>query len=165
MRPWPSAPRIWRVRRPRHGRGLQIRRDKIEPFTNAFVDLANRTLTAKDLEPSLRLDAEIGLCDLPDSLVHELQRLQPFGMGNPSRNSHPAAGAVRRAPRGGQERQHIQFALTDGGSSASHRLQPERDAPTAARSPPLRVAFEPILDTYNGRTSVKFQVIDVAFPE
>ncbi len=34
-----------------------------------------------------------------------------------------------------------------------------------ARSPPVRVAFEPVLNTFNGRTSVELQVLDIALPE
>lgn len=147
--------------------GLRIRSERIGSFTERFVDLANRTLTCKDLEPSLRLDAEVGLNDLPDALVNELQRLQPFGMGNPKPKF--ASGMLQLAgePRVvGKTGQHIQFALSDGritrkaiAFNQKDSLQPLLDHRRC------RVAFEPILDTYNGRTSVKFQVIDMAFPE
>jgi single-stranded-DNA-specific exonuclease len=48
--------------------GLRIKAERIEAFTERFVDLANRTLTARDLDPTLRLDAEVSLRDLPDAL-------------------------------------------------------------------------------------------------
>lgn len=147
--------------------GLRIRREKVGQFTEAFVELANRTLTARDLEPALRLDAEVRLGDLPDILVHELQKLQPFGMGNPKPKFATALLELAGEPRAvGKDGQHIQFALTDGritrkaiAFNQRQMLQPLLDHRRC------RVAFEPILDTYNGRTSVKFQIIDVAFPE
>ncbi|MGQ9650417.1 MAG: single-stranded-DNA-specific exonuclease RecJ [Phycisphaerae bacterium] len=147
--------------------GLRIRHEKIEPFTERFVELANQTLTCKDLEPSLRLDAEIRLNDLPDALVYELQKLQPFGVGNPKPKF--ASGILQLAgePRPvGKNGQHLQFALTDGRITRKAIAFNQREA----LRPLLdhrrcRVAFEPILDTYNGRTSVKLQVIDMAFPE
>jgi len=147
--------------------GLRIRHERVEAFTESFVDLANRTLTAKDLEPALRLDAEVALNDLPDSLVHEMQKLAPFGMGNPKPRFASGMLELSGEPRVvGKDARHVQFALTDGrivrkaiAFNQKDALQPLLDHRRC------RVAFEPIIDTYNGRTSVKLQVIDMAFPE
>ncbi len=147
--------------------GLRIRHEHIEAFTKSFVDLANRTLTAKDLDPALRLDAEVALNDLPDSLVHEMQKLAPFGMGNPKPRFASGMLELSGEPRVvGKDARHVQFALTDGrivrkaiAFNQKDALQPLLDHRRC------RVAFEPIIDTYNGRTSVKLQVIDMAFPE
>lgn len=147
--------------------GLRIRPERIEPFTESFVELANRTLTARDLDPSLRLDAEVSLCDLPDALVYELQKLAPFGTGNPKPKFASGMLQLSGEPRVvGKDGRHVQFALTDGRIVRKAIAFNQKDA----LRPLLdhrrcRVAFEPIIDTYNGRTSVKLQVIDMAFPE
>ena len=147
--------------------GLRIDGTKIETFTEAFVAQANQRLTAKDLQPAIELDAEVSLDELAEPVVRDIERLAPFGMGNPKpKFASPLLqldGEPRTVGRGGQ---HLQFSLTDGkirrkaiafgqkdllGSLLDHRK--------------CRVAFKPILNTFNGRTSVELDVIDIAFPD
>lgn len=146
--------------------GLRIQREKVPAFTEAFVGRANQNLTGKDLLPTLRLDAEVTLGELTEPLVQEIERMAPFGMGNPKPRFASSWLELDREPRVvGKNGGHLQFSLTDGRISRkaiafgkADLLQPLVDHRRC------RVAFEPILNTFNGRTSVELRVRDMAFP-
>ncbi len=147
--------------------GLRIERDKVEPFTEAFTARANQLLTGKDLEPALRLDAEIGLGDLIEPLVRDLERMQPFGTGNARPRFASGWLQLDNDPRiVGKTGEHLQFSLTDGATRRKAIAFGKKDClQSLLDHRRCRVAFEPILNTWNGRTSVEMQVVDFAFPE
>ncbi|PIQ85304.1 MAG: single-stranded-DNA-specific exonuclease RecJ, partial [Candidatus Omnitrophica bacterium CG11_big_fil_rev_8_21_14_0_20_43_6] len=66
-----------------HAAGLLITKDNIDEFRKSINKLASDRLTLEDLLPSKDIDAELALGDLNESLVKELERLEPFGMANP----------------------------------------------------------------------------------
>ena len=63
--------------------GLSIRPDKIDALRERLNELARRALKPEDLQPPLRLDAEVGLDEMTLETLHELSRLKPTGQGNP----------------------------------------------------------------------------------
>ncbi|MHC4441334.1 MAG: single-stranded-DNA-specific exonuclease RecJ [Planctomycetota bacterium] len=146
--------------------GLRIKQENIEPFTQAFIQRANNLLTGKDLEPVLRLDAEVPLAELTEPVVKLIHRLAPFGTSNPKPKFASAELQLDGEPRTvGRSGEHLQFGLTDGkvrrkaiAFGKKDRLQELLDHRRC------RVAFVPILNTFNGKTSVELQVIDFVFP-
>ena len=63
--------------------GLSIKLERLEEFAEAFERVAQETLSAEQLSPSLEIDAAIDFSDVGSSLMRELETLQPFGVGNP----------------------------------------------------------------------------------
>src|SRR6202042_815068 len=69
-------------------------------------------------QPSLRLDAEIGLDEVSFSSLGELEKLKPHGQGNPapqffSRNITHA----KPLQRIGADKQHVKMRVTDGAAT------------------------------------------------
>ncbi len=63
--------------------GLSIDPSRIEAFAEAFAAHADATLTEEDLSPETVVDAAVSAGDLTLDLAQELDRLAPFGLGNP----------------------------------------------------------------------------------
>ncbi|GAG46454.1 unnamed protein product, partial [marine sediment metagenome] len=63
--------------------GLKIDPARVQPFSEAFLRHANQMLTGKDLLPTLRLDGVAALGELSLPTAELLERLGPFGVGNP----------------------------------------------------------------------------------
>ncbi len=63
--------------------GLSIRPERIEAFAERFAAEAGAALTEEDLRPVTTVDAVVPASSLNLELCAELQRLGPFGMGNP----------------------------------------------------------------------------------
>jgi single-stranded-DNA-specific exonuclease len=146
--------------------GLRIAQDRVEPFTEAFVEAANNRLTGNDLVPKLRLDAEIGLEELTMPTAETIVELGPFGVGNPK--PLLASGWIELAsePRCvGQTSQHLQASFRQNGvciRGIGFGLGPSIEDLKQHRR--CRVAFEPIINEFNGRRTVEMQMIDLQFP-
>ena len=63
--------------------GLTIEAERVETFAAAFAAHADATLSEEDLRPVTRIDAIVPGAKLGLDLCAELQRLAPFGIGNP----------------------------------------------------------------------------------
>ena len=63
--------------------GLSIETSQLPAFREAFFAYAAEHLTPSDLQPRLAFDVEIDPSDISESLLAELERLEPHGMGNP----------------------------------------------------------------------------------
>lgn len=142
--------------------GLRIAADRVEPFTEAFLHQAEQRLTPADLIPKLRLDAEVQLGELTLDLVAALHRMAPFGIGNPK--PRLAVGPVELAeePRVvGQGGKHLQFTVRQDGvfrKAIAFGRGDEIDNILDHRQ--LQIAFEPLINEWNGRKSVELRVID-----
>jgi single-stranded-DNA-specific exonuclease len=64
--------------------GLSIHPANLHAFSDAFADHAAAVLSPSDLEPVVRIDAVVRGNELTLDLCEELERLAPFGLGNPS---------------------------------------------------------------------------------
>lgn len=147
--------------------GLRIRADRVPAFTEAFVELANQRLTGDDLIPKLRLDAEVPLCDLSLPAAEAILGLGPFGVGNPKPTLATDWIDLAGEPRCvGGNGEHLQAsfqhqgvrlkAIGFGMASSIEDLKLHRRC---------RVAFEPIVNDFNGRRSVEMQILDFDFPK
>lgn len=97
--------------------GLEIEADRIEPFRRALIAHARAALEPIDLVPVERVDAVVAGESLGLDLAEELERLRPFGMGNPGVSLLvPAARLSDVRPMG--EGRHARFTVTSGGARA-----------------------------------------------
>jgi single-stranded-DNA-specific exonuclease len=63
--------------------GLSIRRENVESFAEAFAARAAQELSDEDLAPLVHVDAVVRGSELTLDLCAEMERLAPFGLGNP----------------------------------------------------------------------------------
>jgi single-stranded-DNA-specific exonuclease len=64
--------------------GLGVAPERIGAFREAFEQAARRALDDEDLIPALAGDGEARFGELTLASVRELERLEPFGVGNPA---------------------------------------------------------------------------------
>jgi single-stranded-DNA-specific exonuclease len=95
--------------------GLTIARGAVEAFRESFRAHAAGVLTPEDLVPQLRLDAVVPGDALTLGLAEELERLAPFGQGNPA-VSLLVPAATLADPRAMGEGRHVSFTLHAGGA-------------------------------------------------
>ena len=95
--------------------GLTIARESVEAFRAAFVMHAAGSLRPEDLVRRERIDAVVPAGALRLDLAEELERLAPFGMGNPG-VSLLVPSAVLEDPKPMGEGRHVGFHLSGGGA-------------------------------------------------
>ena len=80
-----SMPDLLLVRHGGHpaAAGFTIKTEFIPELESRFYGLAQQQLEGLNLTPEFAIDAEIPLTDLSWDLYYELERLEPYGFGNP----------------------------------------------------------------------------------
>ena len=63
--------------------GLMLKEENIPEFRKAINLYADTVISDNDLIPRIRIDARIGMEDVDMHNVRELEKLAPFGIGNP----------------------------------------------------------------------------------
>jgi single-stranded-DNA-specific exonuclease len=97
--------------------GLELRAEDLDAFRAAFAAHAASVLGPEDLRRRERVDAMVGGASLGLGLAEELQRLAPFGMGNPGVRLLVPSARVRDVRTMG-EGKHVRFNLHSGGHRA-----------------------------------------------
>jgi single-stranded-DNA-specific exonuclease len=139
--------------------GLSILPEKIDLLREKLNELARLKLKPEDLQPPLRLDAEIGLDEISFESLAELEKLKPTGQGNPAiqfctRNlSH-----AKPLQRMGAQKQHVKFWVTNGATTheAVWWNGGEKSLPVGK----FDLAFAPGVNEFNGRKTVQLKVLD-----
>jgi len=139
--------------------GLSVRPDKIDALRERLNELARRALKPEDLQPSLRLDTEVGLDEMTLETLHELSRLKPTGQGNPgvqfcARNLTHA----RPLQRIGADKQHVKMWVTDGAVTLEALWWNGGTGPLPVGK--FDLAFAPQANQFNGSRSVQLKVLD-----
>jgi single-stranded-DNA-specific exonuclease len=97
--------------------GLEIAREAVDAFREAFERHADEALTEDLRHPTERVDAVVAGDELGLALAEELERLAPFGQGNPPVTLLvPAAKLTDPRPMG--ENRHVRFTVESGGVRA-----------------------------------------------
>jgi len=139
--------------------GLTIHPDKLEAFRTRLNDIARRTLKREDLQPPLRLDAEVNLGNISLDTLAELDQLKPMGQGNPVVQFY-ATNLSHQRPlqRMGPDKQHVKLWITDGkiGHEAVWWNAGKESLPVGK----FDLAFAPQVNDYNGRRTVQLKVLD-----
>ena len=139
--------------------GLTIHPDNLDAFRTRLNSIAKRTLKREDLQPPLRLDAEVNLGDITLDTLAELDRLKPMGQGNPAVQFY-VRNITHQRPlqRMGAEKQHVKLWLTDG--KTSHEAVWWNAGKESLPVGRFDLAFAPQINDYNGRRTVQLKVLD-----
>jgi len=101
--------------------GLSIEPSSLEAFAAAFASHADAVLEDDDLAPVTRIDAIVPGSALTLGLAAELDRLAPFGLGNPDVTLLvPACETVQPGVVG--EGKHLRFRIRQGGRDAGSAI-------------------------------------------
>jgi single-stranded-DNA-specific exonuclease len=95
--------------------GLSIKAEDLDLFRERLNEIGHEWLTEEDLVPRVLVDAELGEDEICIELAMELERLEPFGYGNPTplfvtRNMH-----VLERRNVGPDGKHLKLKLGRGG--------------------------------------------------
>ena len=118
-------------KRPRPG----DRARELDAFFEAFAAHADAHLVETDLAPVTRVDAIVPGSALTLGLATEIERLAPFGLGNPDVTLLvPACEAVQPGVVG--EGKHLRFRVRQGGRDAGPRSRSASEPSSTACAGP-----------------------------
>ena len=139
--------------------GLTIHPDKLDALRLRLNELARRALKPEDLQPPLRLNAEVGLDELTLDSLRTLSELRPMGQGNPT-VQFLARNLAHQRPlqRIGSGKQHVKLWVTDG--NVTHEAVWWNAGNESLPVGKFDLAFAPQVNEFNGRRSVQLKVLD-----
>ena len=95
--------------------GFTARRENIAPLKERLSALAQAQLAEVVLKPRIEVDGQVPLSRVSGSQVEWLQRMAPFGAGNPAPTFVSTSVQVLEAKRVGSDKSHLRLRLQDGG--------------------------------------------------
>jgi len=141
--------------------GVTIDASRVDEFAARFNDVARSKLRREDLQPELRIDAEIPIDEVNDDLEAVLRHFEPFGVGNPTPVFVSRNVRLSMAPR---------IVGTDGLKLRIATATRDRDAlgwgmgDLAADITPdtsIDLAYRLERDTYQGETRLQLRIADL----
>lgn len=94
--------------------GLSLQKDKLPAFRKGLSKAVERQLGALiRAEPTLQIDAWLGLDEISLSLADSLDLLAPFGAGNPELTLATGGVRLKSALEIGKTKEHIRLAIED----------------------------------------------------
>jgi len=142
--------------------GLTIEPARIDLFRQEFCEqIALQTSEAPAAE--LRIDAEAPLGAFSLRVVEQIERLAPFGHGNPRPVLCASGVQVLGQPRlMGSADQHLAVQFVQDGVRMRAVAFGRGDwaEPLASADEPLDVAFRPVINTFRGHRRVEAHLVD-----
>lgn len=138
--------------------GLSIEPANVDAFAAAFAEHAATALTEEHLEPVLSVDAVVDGRELTLDLCEELERLAPFGLGNPG-ITLLAVGCLLSDLGAVGEGKHLRLAVTaDGARSGAIAFGRGGQLDRFRRDGRYDVAFKLAANHWNGTVSPQLVV-------
>lgn len=141
--------------------GMTVLVERLADFAGEFVKTAGRELSQNLSEPELRIDAVTEAEDLCCDLLAELNRLKPFGQGNPAPLLLLEGSEVSGCQVVGSGGEHLKLRLNGSGEYLEAIAFRQATAAEAARIRPgvrIDLAFQLEDNTWQGRSRLQLKV-------
>jgi single-stranded-DNA-specific exonuclease len=139
--------------------GVTVHPEQVEALRVRLNEVARRALKPEQLQPVLRLDAEVEVEQLSFERVRELGQLEHTGLGNPP--VHLALRGVTHArplQRMGADKKHAKLWITNGRKILEAVLWGVADGHLPVGR--FDLAFTPEINEFEGRCSVQLKILD-----
>ncbi|WP_394705827.1 single-stranded-DNA-specific exonuclease RecJ [Pseudodesulfovibrio indicus] len=146
--------------------GVSLKPEKLGEFRERFNAKVIEALGPKPLTPTLKLDHELPFSSIDNTLLKELELLQPYGMGNPEPVFATRPVRVAEHALFGREREHVKLVLEDQETGTKLPGKAWRMADTltsVVRGRTMRFAFTPKIDRYMGIPKIDLRIKDWIF--
>jgi single-stranded-DNA-specific exonuclease len=141
--------------------GLSVAPENVEALADAFAEHAATVLSPEDLRPVTPVDAVVRGSELTLGLCDELERLAPFGLGNPN-VTLLAVGAELTELDAVGEGKHLRLAVTAAGARSGAIAFGRGAAIDRYRRPgPYDVAFKLAANHWNGTVAPQLVVREI----
>lgn len=142
--------------------GLQIRSENVEAFREVFFEFVQRrTANARKQRP-LQIDAEASLHQLTLETLHQIEKMAPFGQGNPVPVLCTCEVDLVEAKAMGSGERHLSVQVKQDNFTFRAVAFGKSDWLAALQENPgrLDIAYRPVINEYRGYKRVELQLID-----
>ena len=139
--------------------GFTILTRDIPRLADYLVELAKTKLSGLDLRPRIDIDAEVRLPELGGRVFQTLQKLEPFGQGNPLPSFISRGVEVVESRLMGKGNEHLRLKLKHGGTVwDAVAFGMGGDRPDVSSS--LDIVYNLEVDHWNGNATLRLNILD-----
>ncbi len=143
--------------------GMSILPENLQALREQFNAQVVEQVGPDFLTPTLKLDHELGFSNINNTLLNELEMLQPFGMGNPEPVFASKPVTVAEYGTFGRDREHVKLILADNETGArlpgkAWRMADKLTREVQGRT--MRFAFTPKIDRFRGIPKIDLRIRD-----
>ncbi len=138
--------------------GLSLKPENLESFQRNFDQKVRSQLKPEDFFPALHLDVETPLAELDPSFMAQLEKLEPFGLGNPSPQFLVRKVEVKESRIVGEK--HLKLRVGDGSrvwGAIGFRLADKQPAWNSR----VDLALTPEWNEWNGNKTIQLRLLDL----
>lgn len=148
--------------------GFSLTKEHLPPFKEFLANELLRVAQEVDLSPLVLCDGYLNLVSLTPTLLEEIDKLSPFGMGNPGPKFIFSDVMVNSYTLIKDEHIKCHFTQGDGvnieGIGFRLKGSPLGDILMQAKGRPFDLLASPKLDTWGGKIKITLMIEDIAFP-
>lgn len=139
--------------------GVRLEADRVEELRRSLNEAVD--LPPSRMQPVVTVDGEYPLASLSLEVLRDIERLSPFGEGNPEPTFGLRGGRLAGEPRlMGRGEEHLSFLVREGevalravAFGQAHHLAALSGGPAD-----LRLVYQPTINTFRGSSSVELRV-------
>ncbi len=142
--------------------------EKLEAFMQSMSAQAEEYFAHNDGTPTLNIDGDVPLGNVDWQLVESLEKLEPFGEGNPKPLFMRAGLTVVSADSLGADGKHMRLTVKDPASGRNHKFVAFRFGEWVQKlrtGDTIDVAFEVGINEWNGNREIQLRVVDLKLEE
>jgi single-stranded-DNA-specific exonuclease len=146
--------------------GFTIKTANIPELRRRLSEMADGQLSEEHLQPTLRAEAEIPLSDVHEGTLDGINRLAPFGAGNPSPMFMSTGVRVLDVSTVGDGGPHLKLTLADRDNGPAKEIvamayRQGYRADTIRRKPRVDIIYHIERHEWRGNVSVQLRVRDI----
>lgn len=142
--------------------GFSLQKENLDKFRSKLEELAAKKLKPENLVKKINVDAELELKQVDEELVTEIEKLEPYGEGNPQPKFLLRGLSVLDIVFMGVEGQHLKLKLKDNGKTINavgfNQSELWQDLNVGDKID--LVAYLGI-NSFNGNTEVQLRIVDL----
>lgn len=145
--------------------GFSAKPETIDEFKEKFVKYANNEITDEQLIPKMRIDLVLDSKDINKQLVGQLQKIEPYGYGNPKPIICLKGLVIVKQFLMGEERNHIKLMAKGSGVDFLTLLLfgAGEDKDELIRDAEIDVLGYPDINVWNNMENIQFNVREWRF--
>ena len=142
--------------------GLTLLEEQFEGFRLA-INQASKSISVEDLLQKVKIDLAVKFNDIDLKIIDELDKFEPFGMGNPKPIFASYDLSIVSSRFVGKDEKHISLFLSDGSRElkAIYFNCEDKDYFNKIKGKKVKVAYNLVKDEWNGNAKPSLNIIDI----
>lgn len=142
--------------------GFVLKSSNVDKFRKQLQDYCDKKLKSDLLQKKIKIDFDLDIKDLSNELAKEIEKMQPFGIGNPTPVFAANNCLIKDVRKVGRSGNHLKFVLEKNGVEIEGLLFNSRNEVSAfTPGEKMDVAYNLEENYWNGLVSLQLKIKDL----